>query len=60
MRDGLKMLYEPSLQVLHLEDVSSREAFGSKDAIDAFKFKESLKSIEVLLALMEGNKKRAG
>ena len=60
MRDGLKMLYEPSLQVLHLEDVSSREAFGSKDAIDAFKFKESLKSIELLLALMEGDKKRAG
>ena len=53
MRDGLKMIYEPGIQVLHLEDVSTGAAFRTEGRKDRFKFNEMLKSIDVLLGLME-------
>ncbi len=53
MRDGLKMVYDPSLQVLHLEDVSTDAAFGTEARKDRFKFEQTRKSIAVLLDLMK-------
>lgn len=53
MRDGLKMVYDPSLRVLHFEDVSTDVAFGSEARKDRFKFEQTRKSIAVLLDLMK-------
>jgi len=51
LRDGLVMLYNPSVQVLHLEDVSTDAAFRHPAAKEMMKLRESLRSLEVLLTL---------
>ena len=51
LRDGLVMLYNPSVQVLHLEDVSTDAAFRRPAAKEMMKLRESLRSLEVLLTL---------
>ena len=53
LRDGLAMWYDPSVQVIHLEDVSTDAAFNRPLAKEMMKMRESLHSLEVLLALMQ-------
>lgn len=52
MRDGLITLYSPSVQVLHLEDVSTDLAFRSSARKDKLKLQESVRSMQVFLNLM--------
>ena len=53
VRDGLKMVYDPSVRVLHYEDVSTNKAFGKGNRKDRFKFEHMGKSIDVLTGLMK-------
>lgn len=53
LRDGLKLRFDPSLQVLHLEDAATRAAFRRSVDREQMKLKESVHSMEVLLHLMK-------
>ena len=53
LRDGLKMLYNPAIQVLHLEDVATDKAFRTPSAKEEMKLRETVRSMEVLLKIME-------
>lgn len=52
MRDQMKMIYSPLLQVKHLEDVSTNMVNSSPKKKRIAKNTEMLKSIEVLISLM--------
>ena len=54
-RDGLRMVYDASVSVKHLEDVTTDEMFRSSTAKDEFKLRESLRSIRVIRALMQSD-----
>lgn len=53
IREGLVVLYDPSVQVLHMEDVSTDAAFKRPAAKEKMKMRESLHSLKVLLNLMK-------
>ena len=52
LRDGLTLLYSPSVQVLHLEDVSTNRAFRTSATKEKMKLQESVRSMQVFLDLM--------
>ncbi len=53
MRDRLILRYDPSIQVIHLEDVSTDAAFRRASSKEIMKLKETVRSIRVLLNLMK-------
>lgn len=52
LREGLSLLYSPKIQVLHLEDVATDRAFRTPARKEKMKLQESLRSMEVLLNLL--------
>lgn len=52
LQAGLKLRYNPSLQVLHLEDVATNAALRSNTRKEEMKLRESIRSMQVLLTLM--------
>lgn len=54
-QEGLKILYDPEVQVCHLEDVATNIAFQTKLKRAKMKNHEMLKSINVLLDLLDHN-----
>ena len=52
LRDGLKLCYDPSVQVLHLEDVATDNAFKTADRKEKMKLQDSVRSMQVMLKLM--------
>ncbi|MBQ7269591.1 MAG: glycosyltransferase family 2 protein [Bacteroidales bacterium] len=52
LQQGLTLLYSPQIQILHLEDVSTDKAFRSNARKEKMKLQESIRSMEVLLNLM--------
>lgn len=53
LRDGLKLRYDPSVQVLHLEDVATDKAYRTADRKEKMTLQESVRSMQVMLQLME-------
>lgn len=51
-QDGLKLRYDPDVQVLHLEDVATNQAFRSSLWKEKMIQQETLHSMQVLLNLM--------
>ena len=51
-RDGYVVMYDPRIRVIHLNDRSSRAAFGSDYRLARFKNAEIAKSVQVLIDLM--------
>ena len=51
-QDGLKLRYDPAVQVLHLEDVATNQAFRSSLRKEKMIQQETLHSMQVLLNLM--------
>ena len=51
----LKILYDPEIQVIHLEDVATNAAFKTKFKKDKMKNHEMLKSISMLLTMLTNN-----
>ena len=52
LQEGLKLRYDPVVQVLHLEDVATNQAFHSAWRKEKMKQQETLRSMQVLLNLM--------
>lgn len=52
LQQGLGLLYSPQVQVLHLEDVATNTAFRNRIRKEKMKLQESVRSMEVLLNLM--------
>lgn len=52
LQQGLSLLYSPQVQVLHLEDVATDKAFRSRLRKEKMKLQESVRSMEILLNLM--------
>lgn len=52
MRSSLRMLYDGSLQVLHLEDASTSAAYRRPARAEYMKLQEHLRSLEVLSEVM--------
>lgn len=55
-RDHLKVVYDPALQVLHFEDVSTRQSLKTGYQRFLFKSREMEKSCNLLLSLMRKDK----
>lgn len=55
-RDHLKTLYDPGLQVLHFEDVSTRQSLKTGYQRFLFKSREMEKSCNLLLSIMRKDK----
>ena len=51
-QDGLKLRYDPAIQVLHLEDVATNQAYRSSLRKEKMIQQETLRSMQVLLNLM--------
>ena len=52
LRQGLTMLYSPQIQVRHIEDVSTDQAFRRNAIKEKMKLKECIRSMDILLDLM--------
>ena len=52
LQEGLTLLYSPQVQVRHLEDVSTDQAFSRRAKKEKMILKESIRSMDVLLSLM--------
>lgn len=52
LQEGLSLLYSPQVQVLHLEDVATDKAYRTTARKEKMKLQESVRSMEVLLNLM--------
>ena len=52
LQEGLTLLYSPQVQVRHLEDVSTDQAFRRRAKKEKMIIKESIRSMDVLLSLM--------
>lgn len=51
-RDGFTVMYDPRIRVIHLNDRSSRAAFGSDYRLQRFKNREISRSVQILIDLM--------
>lgn len=51
----LKMLYSPTLQVIHNEGASTRNALKSRVRKSIFEFKNTIKSAHILLEILDAN-----
>ena len=52
LQQGLHLLYTPKVQVLHLEDVATNKAYRTTARKEKMKLQESVRSMDVLLNLM--------
>ncbi|MCQ2165881.1 MAG: glycosyltransferase [Bacteroidales bacterium] len=55
-RDGLKMLYDPSLKVNHLEDASTKAAYRSLYKRGKMKYGAYVQSLDVLIGLLQNGR----
>lgn len=53
MKAGMKLLYSPEIQVLHLEDVSTDMAFKKSYKKEKFKLENMIASLRIFLDVME-------
>lgn len=53
MKAGMKLLYSPEVQVLHLEDVSTNMIFKKNYRKEKYKLENMIASLRVFLDLME-------
>lgn len=53
-RAGLKMRYSPALQVTHLEDASTRAAYGSVYHRTKMKSQKMVESLDIFLKMLDG------
>ncbi len=54
VRGGLKMRYSPALQVIHLEDASTRAAYGSVYKRTKFKCAKLVESLDIFIGMLDG------
>ena len=54
VRGGLKMRYSPALQVIHLEDASTRAAYGSVYKRTKFKCVKLVESLDIFIGMLDG------
>lgn len=52
LQQGLRLLYNPLVQVQHLEDIATNKAYRTPAKKEKMKLQESVRSMEVLLNLM--------
>ena len=53
LRDGIRILYEPTIKVLHLEDVATARSLPHEKERERLKHREKLRSMNVLLEQMQ-------